>query len=458
MSLLPQSIPDHDHRMPPDTIVAPATPAGVSALAVVRISGPRTRSVLRRLVPDFPLKKGHTPIVKVTWLKDEKKQPVDQVVITLFPGPRSYTGEDLAEISCHGSPLIVDLIVSLCQRYGCRTAEPGEFTRRAVLNGKLTLSRAEALGALVYANNLQAHRSLITAYQGATSRFVNQLGAKLRQLYSFTEYLLGFDEQEQVNTAQLNKQTRELINRLNRALQQAEQNRFLLEPARVTIIGRPNVGKSSLFNRLLGAERAIISPIPGTTRDYLDATTTLHGVTIRLIDTCGFDPKTQNPLTRLGSRKTEIALKNSDLLIVVFDGSERARAQDRAILALTENFPKIYVINKSDLNRHLEQNLLPRTAIALSCKTGAGINRLKRTLARRLHASSLSPACPIINRRQIETLVTCRDHLHASLSSPDIETRSLEIRSALDALARIDQPFTSEEVLDRIFENFCVGK
>lgn len=441
-----------------DTIVAPATPPGVSALAVIRLSGPDTRSVLRRLVPDFPVKKGRGPTLKLVWLKDEKGQPVDQVIITLFPKPRSYTGEDLAEISCHGSPLIIDLITSLCQRYGCRLAEPGEFTRRAVLNGKLTLSQAEALGALVYAQTLPAHRSLIAAYQGATSRLINELGEKIRELYTLTEYLLGFDEEEKTDETGLNKKTKEIIAQLNRAISRAERSRFLLEPARVTIIGRPNVGKSSLFNRLLGEERAIISPFPGTTRDYLDATTTINGILIRLIDTCGFDPKTRNPLTRLGTRKTEIALENSDLLLVVFDGSQPAQPQDRSILALTENFPKIYIINKSDLNRHLDNRFLPAPAITLSCKTGAGMNRLRKALVRHLAAAPTPKTCPVITRRQIEALITCRERLGASLLSPNLETRSVEIGSALDALNSIDRPFTSEELLNRIFENFCVGK
>ncbi|MGQ9678618.1 MAG: tRNA uridine-5-carboxymethylaminomethyl(34) synthesis GTPase MnmE [bacterium] len=441
-----------------DTIVAPATPAGVSGLAVIRISGPDTLLVLRRLGVKFEKKNCNHPILKLIWLKDEKGELIDQVMTVVFFKPRSYTGEDMAEISCHGSPLIIDRIVGLCQRYGCRIAQPGEFTRRAVQNGKLTISQAEALGYLVSARTPQAHRQLITAYHGATGRFVATLAERVRNLYSWCEYLLGFDEEEKSNDSQLNRETKKIILQINRALTRAENNRFLFEPDRVTIIGRPNVGKSSLFNRLLEEERAITSPIPGTTRDYIDATITIRGVVARLIDTCGFDPKTKNPLTRLGTQKTETALNHSDFLLVVFDGSQPAQPQDRAILALTKNFPKIYIINKSDLNRHLERDFLPGPTFAISCKTGVGINRVRTALARHLHSDRTNLSCPIISRRQIDTLKTCRDQLYASLNSPDLETRSIEIKHALEELNQIDQPFTSEEVLNRVFENFCIGK
>lgn len=441
-----------------DTIVAPATPAGVSGLAVIRLSGPDTIPVLRRLVPKSDFKKQDASVLKPVWLKDKKGNLLDQVMIAAFFKPRSYTGEDMAEISCHGSPFIIDQIVELCQDYGCRIAEPGEFTRRAVKNGKLTLSQAEALGYLVFARTPAAHRHLIAAYQGETNRFISAIGEELRNLYSWCEYLLGFDEEEKLDECQLNRRTKKILLLINRTLTRAEHNRFLFEPARVTIIGRPNVGKSSLFNRLLQEDRAITSPIPGTTRDYLDATTTISGVPVRLIDTCGFDPKTSNPLTRLGTSKTEEVLNQSDLLLVMFDSSQPARTQDRAILALIKNSPKIFIINKIDLKRRLERDFLPTPVIPVSCKTGAGINQLRKAIAHQIHPARSGAPCPIITRRQIQALKTCYHHLSASLNRPDLETRGTEIRLALEALNEIDLPFTSEDVMNRIFKNFCVGK
>lgn len=440
-----------------DTIVALATPPGTSALAIVRLSGPDTTRVLAALFPGARLEKQPAQKLRLAWLTDENGKPVDQVMFALFRAPNSYTGEDMAEITCHGNPLLTDEIIDLCRKKGCRLARPGEFTRRAVLNRKLTLSRAEALGALITAPTPEAHRQALAAYQGETGRFVSEIAEELRELYARIEFLLGFDEEEKVDETELNRRTRQLLNRLARTLEQAQRNRFRFEPARVAIVGRPNVGKSSLFNRLLGADRAITSPIPGTTRDYIDAETFIDGLRIRLFDTCGLHPNAKNPLTRLGTKKTRNALGQMDLLIVVFDGSQPARNHDREILALTEKMPKIYIINKSDLDRALEKDFLPEPALPVSCKTGAGLNRLKRMLRTRLGPLCTS-APPVITQRQIQTLDACRAALKRSLTSLDLETRGMEVRLALDTIAEIDAPTPSEDTLNRIFARFCVGK
>ncbi|MGQ9708015.1 MAG: tRNA uridine-5-carboxymethylaminomethyl(34) synthesis GTPase MnmE [bacterium] len=439
-----------------DTIVATATPAGVGGLAIVRLSGPKTFAILNRLLPGQKLSRQPSHTVRLLWLKDEKGEPVDQVMVTVFRKPRSYTGEHMAEITCHGSPLISEKITDLCRKNGCRLAEPGEFTRRAVLNGKLTLSQAEAILALVNATSPPALHAAIAAYQGGTTRYIADLGINLRDLYSDVEYLLGFDENECPDLKAIKKKTSAILSQINRIIKKAARNRFLFEPARVAIVGRTNVGKSSLFNRLLQDERAITSPFPGTTRDRIEATVTAGSVKINLIDTCGYDPKSKNPLTRQGTIQTRKAIKEADLLILVFDGSQPANKHDRTILAETEKKPKIYVINKSDLARGFNPALLPGSALWLSCKTGEGLSRL-RTILRR-HLQPVNRPSPLITRRQIEVLNECRANLLASLTSPDLATRATEIRFALESLAKIDSPLTPEDILNRIFARFCVGK
>ncbi len=441
-----------------DTIVAPATPPGVSGLAVIRLSGPDTIPVLNRLLPGHRWEKQPAWSVRLVWLKEKEDRPLDQVTVALFRAPRSYTGEDMAEISCHGSPFIVDRIVRLCLKHGCRLALPGEFTRRAVLNRKLTLSQAEAVLSLVNARSELAHQQALAGYQGATTKFVRKLSAALTDLYTEIEYLLSFDEEERTDRHRLKEKTASVLRLLREAIKQGEHQRFLFQGARVAIVGRPNVGKSSLFNRLLAEERAITSPIPGTTRDRIEATTTIGPVTVQLIDTCGFDPGTRDPLTRLGTRQTEKALTDADLLLVVFDGSQPARQQDRTILAWTEKMPKIYIINKSDLKRRLPDNFLPRPAIAVSCKTGANINRVRQALLRHLRPFSPKDACPFTSRRQLQALKECYSALLSSSTSPDLATCAADIRLALDALAQIDAPVTNEDILNRIFNSFCVGK
>ncbi len=444
--------------MRPDTIVAPATPPGVAGLAVIRLSGPSTITVLNRLLPEQRWEKQPSHTLRLVWLKDGKDRVIDQVMVALFRAPRSYTGEDMAEISCHGSPLIVDRIVRLCLNHGCRLARTGEFTRRAVLNRKLTLSQAEAVLSLVNARTDLAHQQAIAGYQGATTRFVQTLTSALRDLYTEIEYLLSFDEEDKVEQDRLENKTAALLRHLQHTIKQGERQRFLFQPARVAILGRPNVGKSTLFNRLLAEERAITSPIPGTTRDRIEATTTIGPITVQLIDTCGFDPGTRNPLTRLGTRQTERAVTNCDLLLIVFDGSQPVRDQDKTILAWTEKMPKIYIINKSDLKRRLPDEFLPQPAIAVSGKTGANINKLRQALLRHLRPLSGNTTCPTTSRRQLQALRDCYSALRASTRSPDLATRAADIRLALDALAQIDAPVTTEEVLNRIFQSFCVGK
>jgi|UniRef100_A0A7V3UZL3 tRNA modification GTPase len=445
-----------------DTIVAPATPPGVGALAVIRISGPDTFKLLKRLFPEKDLQSRPGYSTHLCWLNDDKGKPIDQVLITIFHQPRSYTGEDMAEIAAHGSPLIVDKIIHLCSKNGARIAEPGEFTRRAVLNGKLSLSQAEAVLHLVKAQTPLAHRTAINAYRGAVSRMVANFTTQLFNIYTELEYRLGFAEDQPgeknfADTRWLDQEIRRVINALNRELQRAEISHRLFEPARVAIVGRANVGKSSLFNRLLQDQRAITSPIPGTTRDRIESRLDLAGITLRLIDTCGFDPKSRNPLTRIGTTETRRAIQESDFILVVFDGSQPVHPIDKLILAEVEEKPKMYIINKGDLKpRFRIQELGIKNSITISCKTGENLNRIRVQLRRQFNSNGTP--CPAITRRQIDCLENCRRALIASLKTENLEMRLLEVKNALDNLTAIDAPVTSEQILNRIFEHFCIGK
>ncbi len=363
----------------------------------------------------------------------------------------------MAEITCHGNPFIVDRIVQLCQKNGARLAEPGEFTRRAVLNRKLTLTQAEAVQALVNAQTPRAHQIAIAAYQGETAKLINHLTEQLRNLYTEIEYLLNFNEDNQLDTVHLDRTTRSLLRQINRLLAHAEKNYFLFTPPKVAIVGRPNVGKSSLFNRLLEEQRAITSPIPGTTRDRIESSLSLDGIKISLIDTCGFDPASRNPLTRIGTQQTTQAIAQSDLLLLVFDNSQSVNQIDRTIVAECEKKPKICVVNKCDLKPRFQyQLLLKQPPIAISCKTGKNIARLKQVLSN--YFRQTNSQSPLTTRRQIQALQNSRDHLTASLNAPDLTIRAAEVRAALTALTEMDSPATTEEILDRIFNQFCIGK
>ncbi|MCX7731847.1 MAG: tRNA uridine-5-carboxymethylaminomethyl(34) synthesis GTPase MnmE [candidate division WOR-3 bacterium] len=448
--------------MTEDTIVAPATPSGIGGIAVIRISGPDTFALLERLIPgqNFQARPGYT--ARLCWLRNEKGELIDQVMITVFHAPRSYTGEDMAEISSHGSPLIVDRIIRMCRRLGARLAQPGEFTRRAVLNRKMSISRAEAVAGLVHARNLRALRVAIKAYNGATAELVNRLREPLYQLCAELEYRLGFAEESHpgnpgFNLVTIDRKIQRLIAELDRKIRQAEATNRLFEPVTVAIVGRPNVGKSSLFNCLLQEKRVLTSPIPGTTRDRIEARLDLRGITVRLIDTCGYHPDARNPLTRRGTVETSKAIAEADLVLIVFDRSMPARPLDREILIRIADKPKIPVLNKSDLTPRFQPGKLGlKNPVSVSCKTGENLNLLRRRLHRELMVASAT--CPVFTQRQIECLTRCRDALRAGIRSENLETRLFEVRTALDALTAIDQPVTSDAILNRIFENFCVGK
>ena len=387
------------------------------------------------------------------------REPVDQVMVTVFRAPRSYTGEDMAEISCHGGTVAADGILRLLIGAGCRVAEPGEFTRRAVLAGKMTLSQAEAIADMAEARSETAFRSALARYRGALSGLVAGLANDLSELLAGIEFNLGFDEHEAVSGAVPKARISRIAARLNRTVESAERSRFFIEGANVAIIGRPNAGKSSLFNRLVEQERAITSPTPGTTRDRVDATVMLADAPVRLVDTAGLMARAGTRLSRLAIAQTGKAVEQADIIIALFDGSRPAGPSDRAVIAAIRSRPAICVMNKTDLPRRLDPAFArncPSRLIPVSCRTGAGIGRLRSRLARTLRAGS-GPRLAV-NRRQLEALSACRDALRRARLARTLETAALEVRSAIDMLSQIDAQATSTDILDRVFARFCVGK
>ena len=470
-----------------DTICAVATPTGIGSIAVIRVSGTQTLPILDRLFPDHHPSGQRSHTVRLNWAMTPAREPVDQVMVTVYHAPRSYTGEEMAEVSCHGGTVAADGIMKLLIEAGCRVAEPGEFTRRAVLAGKMTLSQAEAVADMAEARSEPAYRGALARYRGALSGLVAGLSNNLSELLTEVEFNLGFDEHDTVSGAVPKTSIRRITARLNKTIESAERSRFLIEGANVTIVGRPNAGKSSLFNRLVEGERAITSPIPGTTRDRVDATVVLAGVPVRLVDTAGLTARTRggdcpqgdcpctgtvprtgrSPVPKTGSAvltalalaQTAKAVEQADVIIALFDSSRPAGPSDRAVIAALRGRESICVVNKTDLPCRLDRAFAhgcPSRLTPVSCRTGAGIGRLRSRLARSLRAGP-GPR-PTVNRRQLEALSSCRDALVRAGSAPTLETAALETRSAIDMLSQVDAPATSTDILDRIFARFCIGK
>ncbi len=442
----------------PDTICALATPPGTGSIAVIRVSGDKTFPILDRFFPDHPPSSQRSHTVRLNWFTSSTREPVDQVLVTVFRAPRSYTGEDMAEISCHGGSVAVDAVLNLLVRAGCRVAEPGEFTRRAVLAGKMTLSQAEAVADMVEARSEPAFRGALARYRGRLSNVVARMADDLKELLAELEYNLGFDERD-AGGAVPRRRIRRIAAGLAKTIASAEGGRFLIEGANVAIIGRPNAGKSSLFNRLAEKERAITSPIPGTTRDRIDSTVVLAEVPVKFVDTAGLTARAGTRLSRLALAQTRKAVEQADVIIALFDGSRPVGPSELAVVAAVSGRSAICALNKTDLPRRFDRSFArkcPARLIPVSCRTGAGIGQLRTRLARVLRAGP-GPKLAV-NRRQLEALSACRDALVRAGSAQTLETAALETRSAIDMLSQVDAPTTSTDILDRVFASFCVGK
>ncbi len=441
-----------------ETICALATPPGTGGIAVVRVSGPTTFAVLDLLFPDLGILNQPTHTVRLGWVRDREGQATDQALVTVFRAPKSYTGEDMAEVSCHGGRVAPGLVLDLLLENGCRLAEPGEFSRRALLAGKLDLTRAEAVHDLVRARSVPAFRAALARYRGALARSVEALTGELRDIHDTLEHHIGFDEDDRTWPDGFRARTRALVRQLDRDIRRSERALAVGDGPGIAIVGRPNVGKSTLFNRLVGDDRALVASRPGTTRDRIEARVPLGDGTATLIDTGGVAFRANGPIARGVGRQTARAIAGAAVVVAVFDGSRPAGPADRRVLEACAAVPVIAVLNKSDVPGRFDAGFLNgngRGAIRLSALTGRNVGLLRRRLAARLRV----PAGDFIaNRRQLEALRKCRQSVAAGLGAPDAATAAVELRAALEAVGEVGGPATTDELLDRVFARFCVGK
>jgi tRNA modification GTPase len=444
-----------------DTICAIATAPGQGSLAIVRLSGPGTREALCRLTGQTAYRRPRSHAARLAWLRDENGARLDQAMVTFYRGPGSYTGEDMAEVICHGGRIIPARVLGRLEHAGCRRAAPGEFTRRALLHGKLALSQAEAVNELIEAGSDAARQSALTRYQGAVTALVVRLRSRLLDELARHEFHIGIDDTDAAMPRDGQNAVRQVEQELSRHIRDGERDRRLLQGARVVIVGRANVGKSSLFNRLLDQDRSVVDRTPGTTRDRVASEFVVRGVPVQLTDTAGLDPGPGTRLGRKAARQTAAALAEADLVLAVFDGSARLTRADRTVLSAIAGRNVIPVINKADLARRLEPaalatDLTGGPALSVSCRTGEGVVRLRERLGRRLGPA---PGHALVTgERHLALLRACRDALRRSLTAPDAETAALEIRAAVDMLTEVDAPVSPDDILDRVFAGFCVGK
>ncbi|MCF6313327.1 MAG: tRNA uridine-5-carboxymethylaminomethyl(34) synthesis GTPase MnmE [Verrucomicrobiales bacterium] len=449
-----------------ETIVAIATPLGQGAISLIRLSGMGAFEVLAKTF--FPLgKKGRalsdrTAVLGL--LRDEKGQQVDEVLVTVFEGPRSYTGEDVAEISCHGGILVTQKVLEALLAAGARAANPGEFSQRAFLNGKMDLTQAEAVMDLISAQTDLALRAASEQLAGVLGERLMELRAELLSLVAQVEAYIDFpDEDIDPETGELMLQrvvkNHQVVQSL---LSTADQGRILREGARVVIYGAPNVGKSSLLNWLLGFDRAIVSDVAGTTRDTLEEVINLRGIPLRLVDTAGVH-RSQDAIEQQGIERTRLQVKNADLILRVVDGSEAKGAE--GLVEQQEEGRHLLILNKSDLGQHSDWD--DDDGIRISCTENQGIAALEDAIFDSLAAEGegWGGSLVAINSRHKDCLkrasadlLAAENGLNPAGGGAMPEITAMELRSALDHVGQIVGQVDAEEVLGEIFSSFCIGK
>jgi tRNA modification GTPase len=483
---------------PDDTIVAVATPPGRGGLGVIRLSGDRAHAIARSLtVGGRPLEPRHATLVRVRAPHDALDTPIDEAVATFFPAGGSYTGEDVVELSLHGSPVVLAEIVSAAVSGGGRLAARGEFTLRAFLNGRLDLTRAEAVQDLVEATTPAQARAAFDQLSGTLSEAIGEIEGRLFDLVARLEACADFPEEGYhfISAGETWNAIEEARGRIDQLLESSRRGRLLREGVSVAIVGRPNVGKSTLFNRLAGAERAIVTAVPGTTRDVLTESVMLLGTRMLLVDTAGLRA-TVDPVEIEGVSRAEKAGAAADVVVVVLDATGRPDEDDARVLARSAGRPRVIALNKSDLLGASRQEaddlveIVKRMAaqadgdrvgggdddegrrgaaagapvVCISARTGAGIDQLALAIGTAAGLGHTTENVMGTSARHADLLSHARECLVRAVEAPGElgqkpeEVVLSDLRGALEALQEVSGKRTNEDLLEAIFSKFCIGK
>lgn len=456
-----------------DTITAIATPPGEGGIGIIRLSGPEAIAIISRIF--VPAKPGplHPFRLRYGTINDpQTQQPIDEVLVSVMRAPRSFTREDVVEISCHGGPLPLQSILRLTLAEGARLAEPGEFTMRAFLNGRIDLSQAEATLDVIKARTETALALAQAQLGGWLAQEVQRIRNALLEPLAYFTVLVDFPEDE-VEAQDPLPVLQDAYDSIQKLLANADQGIIYRQGAKVALVGLPNVGKSSLLNRLLRSNRAIVTPIAGTTRDTLEETANLAGIPVVLVDTAGIT-ETDDLVEQIGVERSRSALAEADLALLVLDSSQGIRPEDRAMIDLTSNKPTILVWNKSDLISDPpphQEPLAPhiQEQVAISALTGQGIDSLTEAVAKILLGGRITtPFDPaktsraVSNVRHRDALARAAQHLAHVLTGyrqhDPTDLLTVDLTAALNALGEVTGETVGDDLLATIFSKFCIGK
>ncbi|HVQ39414.1 MAG TPA: tRNA uridine-5-carboxymethylaminomethyl(34) synthesis GTPase MnmE [Pyrinomonadaceae bacterium] len=448
-----------------DTIVAVATPPGRSAIGVIRLSGPQSIDILRALVGDELFTPEANQVVLKRITSADSKEVLDYALVSYFVAPHSFSGEDMVEISCHGSPVILGQVLNRIQTLDARLAGPGEFTMRACKNGKMNLSQAEAIRDLIEARTNAAARQATRQLKGELSLALQPSKQELIRVIVNLESALEFveDDLPQLQLSEMERQLSEILKTVKDLDATFQTGHLLRDGLKVALIGRPNVGKSSVFNRLLRSDRAIVTDVPGTTRDSLTESISLRGIPVALTDTAGIR-NAGDRIEEIGVERTHRAMADADLLVVVLDGASKLLPEDLSVLSQAKQTKHIIVVNKCDLPQvDNDGSLDQHDVVHLSALTGEGLEQLTAAILEPFgRVDSEAVGLLITNSRHHDLLQRAQSSLEDSIvllgQHASEEIVLVGLHNALKFLGEITGETTADEILTQIFSTFCIGK
>ena len=457
-----------------DTIAAISTPPGEGGIGIVRVSGEDALTIIDRLyqMNEKKLSRMDSHTVHYGHIVDPKKnQVIDEVMVSVLKGPKTYTREDIVEINTHGGMLVTNQVLQAVLSQGARLAQPGEFTKRAFLNGRIDLSQAEAVMDVIESKTEASKSNAFSQLSGDLSEVVENLRREILNVLAQVEVNIDYpeyDEVEEMTSSLLMNKAEELLTEITSILSTAQQGRILREGLKTTIIGRPNVGKSSLLNRLLGEDKAIVTDIEGTTRDIVEDYVNVRGVPLKLIDTAGIR-ETEDTVEKIGVERSRQAIEESDLILFVIDQSQALNETDHELLKLTEEEQRIIVLNKSDLEPvvsldEIEGLVGGSPVIATSMMDKSGIDDLENAIAQLFFQGETieKDANYISNTRHIallnETRQSLQDVINGLNMGMPVDLVQIDMTHAWETLGEITGDTMQDELLNELFSNFCLGK
>jgi tRNA modification GTPase len=451
-----------------DTIAAISTSIGHGGIGIVRISGNDAIRIADKLFLSLKKKKlKHTPSHRIIYgriVEPGSREVIDEVLLSVMKAPGTYTREDIIEINCHGGAVAVRRVLELVLKYGARLAGPGEFTQRAFLNGRIDLAQAEAVLDVISALTDESQKTAIRQLSGNLSSKLEGIREKLIDLTALVEAFIDFpeDDIEPLSVKEMKKKARGIQRALHNLIDSSKYGLILRDGLKTAIIGRPNVGKSSLLNALLQHDRAIVTELPGTTRDVIEEYLNIEGLPLKIMDTAGIR-SVQDIAEKEGVKRSLMTMEDADLVLVILDGNSALHKTDLELLEKSKSKNTILVINKTDLPQKIRLDNPPGEVIRISAKNGSGLDSLKKKIFKKATGGEVHHGTDIVtNVRHLQAIESASSSMTSFLvqlkkdTSP--EFLSLELRDTLDSIGAIIGITTPDDILNRIFSSFCIGK